>query len=145
MASDEMRAVWEQNARWWERVLAERAQNDPIFRQEVLTDPKSIILREINSVAADNLKVPGEVQFYVHENTASIVHRVEPPTALSELDDSTDAQIIEHRSSDTVCHFVIPNTPVAAFEYEGELSDTELEMVAAGSSVQGPTQMKLGG
>ncbi len=141
MTIEQDKSAWIKNAMRWERLLINRAQNDQDFRAELLENPVAIVLRELNSEDKDNITIPSEVSFLVHENTSNIVHLIQPPTAVSELDSTEHAQVFVHENADNIVHFVIPVTAVDAFDYDGELTDDELEMVAGGTAqdVCGPS------
>jgi hypothetical protein len=56
-----------------------RAMKDEAWRQELLTNPKTAIERELG------IALPRDVTVEVHESTATSVHLVLPPRALPEV------------------------------------------------------------
>ena len=56
--------------------LTEKSTEDPGFRQQLLTDPKSAIQQEFG------ITIPDNIQIKVHESDMSTVHLALPPSSV---------------------------------------------------------------
>ena len=63
-----------------ERRLIERSLEDDIFRQQLLTDPKAIVEREVG------MELPEEVRVVAVEETADTIYLVLPFRSTDDLD-----------------------------------------------------------
>jgi hypothetical protein len=55
------------------RLLTEKAVEDSAFRQQLVSDPKSVIQQEFG------VQIPDNIQIKVHESDMSTVHLALPP------------------------------------------------------------------
>jgi len=66
-----------------ESVLVQKCWKDPVFRKEVVRDPKSMLEKHIGQ------KLPEQVKIFIHEEDANTLHLSIPPAPanLTELSD----------------------------------------------------------
>ena len=63
--------------------LIEKAWKDPVFRKDIVKDPKGMLEKHTGQ------KLPGQLRIYVHEEDANTLHFSipSPPSNLNELSD----------------------------------------------------------
>ena len=63
--------------------LIEKAWRDPVFRKDIVKDPKGMLEKHTGQ------KLPGQLRIYVHEEDANTLHFSipSPPSNLNELSD----------------------------------------------------------